>query len=140
MPPLHQGYSAGRDSNGDQWPSLSRAAQAGRRYNTSFSSAIALLHSCSVGNANLYRETKTVRILQYAVFNECRVLFGTKDDAYRRVITRHFAEVFEHPNIHVHLANVLVSQLSDLEIDKNLAFQQVIVEHQIDEVGFRVRL
>ena len=38
----------------------------------------------------------------------------------------------EQPDLAVHLADVLMSQLSDLEIDENKASEQVFIKDQID--------
>ena len=36
-------------------------------------------------------------------------------------------------DVHLHLAQVLVGELADLEVDQHIAAQQAVVENQIDE-------
>ena len=47
-----------------------------------------------------------------------------------------FHEAVEVVHVHLHLSEVLVGDLADLQIDQHVAAQQAIVEDQIDEEMF----
>ncbi len=61
------------------------------------------------------------------------VLFSTEDDSNGGVVVRAFVLVFVKPHVHVHLADVLVVQLTSFQINKNEAFEDEVVEDQINE-------
>ena len=65
-------------------------------------------------------------------FDNGIVLILAENDANRRIFFRqlHFAVVVV--NIHLHLSDVLMLQLSDFQIEQHKAAEQAVIEHQID--------
>ena len=60
------------------------------------------------------------------------VLVSTENNAKRWVVPFATLEVIEHPNIHVHLADVLVRELRCFQVDQDKAFQQIVVKHKVN--------
>ena len=50
----------------------------------------------------------------------------------RGVVPWKFHLFFEIPDIEIHLTDVLMGQLADLQIDENKAFQDIVVKNKID--------
>jgi hypothetical protein len=51
---------------------------------------------------------------------------------YRSVIALRNVFVIEHPDIAIHLADILVRQFADLEVNQQVAFQYAVVKNQIN--------
>ena len=58
-----------------------------------------------------------------------------KDDAYCGVVVRGTLEVINHAHVHVHLANILMGEFSGFQVKEAEAFEQVVVEHQVNVEG-----
>src|SRR3972149_8982227 len=61
------------------------------------------------------------------------VLFSAEDDSNGGVVVRAFVLVFVKPHVHVHLADVLVVQLTCFQIYKNKTFEDIVVEDKINK-------
>ena len=59
---------------------------------------------------------------------------GTKQDADGRIVALGTFPFVVHPHIHVHLTDVLMRDPGGLQVDQHEAFQDVVVEDQVDEV------
>ena len=44
--------------------------------------------------------------------------------------------LLKYPHIHIHLPNILMIKLTYLEVDEDEAFEQVVVEHEINKKFF----
>jgi hypothetical protein len=65
------------------------------------------------------------------------VLFGTENEADRRILIRQgpmFASIVQ---VEIHLSGIGVRELADLQIDNNETAQTPIEEQQVDAVPFR---
>ena len=70
-------------------------------------------------------------ILQHRVFRHRVVLFRAKNQADRRVVALARAQVVKHPHVAIHLADIPVAQLADLQIDEQVELQLAVIENQI---------
>ena len=61
------------------------------------------------------------------------MLLLAQDDADRGPLVRRLHVAIEVVHVHLHLAQILVAQLADLQVDQHVAAKQTVVEHQIDE-------
>jgi len=89
--------------------------------------------------AHVFRGEELLAAFQHRILRHYLVLFRAEDEADGRVILRSAAKVIEHPHIHVELADVLMGELADLEVDQNEALEEVVVENEVDVemLGFR---
>ena len=71
--------------------------------------------------------------LQHGIAGDGFIFFGAEDEADGGVVALDFEEVFVEADIAVHLADVLVGELADFQIDEDEAFQEVVIEDEIDE-------
>ena len=71
--------------------------------------------------------------VEHRVAGDGLVFFGTEDEADGGVVPGDLVEVFIEADVAVHLADVLVGELADLVIDEDEAFQEVVVEDEIDK-------
>ena len=69
-----------------------------------------------------------------SIFDKEFVFASGEDDADRRVIALGVFLSGEVAEIQIHLANVVVFDVVDLEIDENEAAEDAVVEHEIDAV------
>ena len=65
--------------------------------------------------------------------------FFAENNSYSRVLFFGFDEAVKVIDIHLHLTEVLVGQLANLQIDEDVATQKSIVENQVDEEMFFVK-
>src|SRR3989337_4274319 len=61
------------------------------------------------------------------------ILSSAEDDSNGGVVVRAFVLVFVKPHVHIHLADVLVVQLTCFQIYKNKTFEDIVVEDQINK-------
>src|SRR3990170_1898427 len=61
------------------------------------------------------------------------ILLSTEDNTNGGVVVRAFIFVFIKPDVHIHLADVLVVQLTCFQIYKNKTFEDIVVEDQINK-------
>jgi hypothetical protein len=66
------------------------------------------------------------------VFDQSVILGGAEEDADRRIVVRGHDVASIPAHIGVKLANILVAELHELQFDEDVAFQDAVVEHQID--------
>ncbi len=80
--------------------------------------------------------------LQYRIPGNGLILFSAKYDADSGVIVLAFFQVIVNSHIGVHLPYILMCQFSCFEINKDKAFQKVIVEYEVDVemVTFQVKM
>jgi hypothetical protein len=57
---------------------------------------------------------------------------STENDAHRRIVVRRSFEIIHHADVHIHLSDVLVVQLTRLEIEQHEALEQIVVKNQVD--------
>ena len=65
--------------------------------------------------------------------------FRAEHDADGRVVVFRPFQFIVHSDVHVHLSDILMGNLAHLQIYEDIAFQHHIVEHEVDEVVFRIR-
>ena len=66
------------------------------------------------------------------VLDDGFVLIGAEDEADGGIVVGAAFEVVEHADIHVDLADVLMCELGGLEVDDDEAFQDVVIEDEIE--------
>ena len=66
------------------------------------------------------------------VLHDGFVLIGAEDEADGGIVVRAAFEVVEHSHVHVDLADVLMGELGGLEVDDDEAFQDVVIENEIE--------
>lgn len=81
-----------------------------------------------------------VAIVQYRIPCDILVCICAKDDADGRAIRIRLYQFIVHAHIHVHLADILVSYFLGFKIDENEATNQVVIEHEVNEVVFLLRV
>ena len=59
------------------------------------------------------------------------IFLGAEDEADGGVVAFDFEEVFVEADIAVHLADVLMGELADFQINEDEAFQEVVVEDEV---------
>lgn len=72
-------------------------------------------------------------LLQHAIVNDGFVFFGTKNNSDCWVIICRFYPILKDPDVHIHLSDVLVGQLADLQVDQHKTLEQKIVKDQINK-------
>ncbi len=80
-----------------------------------------------------------VRILRKSDLNQCGILLFAENDADGMVLRLRPDEAVEVVDVHLHLAEVLVGQLADLEIDEHIGMQEPVVEHKVYEEVFLIK-
>jgi len=70
-------------------------------------------------------------------FDESFVLSLAQDNADRGVFIIFLDVPIEVIDIHLHLSEVLMGQLADLEIDQDIAAQQSVIENKINKEMIR---
>ena len=71
--------------------------------------------------------------LEDGVAGDGFIFLGAENEADGGVVALDFEEVFVEADIAVHLADVLVGELADFEVDEDEAFQEVVVEDEVHE-------
>ncbi len=71
--------------------------------------------------------------LEHGIAGDGFIFLGAEDEADGGVVAFDFEEVSVEADIAVHLADVLVGELADFEVDEDEAFQEVIVEDEVHE-------
>ena len=56
---------------------------------------------------------------------------GTEDEADGRIVSLSALKVVIHPDIHIHLTDILMAYLGGLQVDKQKSLEQVVVEYKI---------
>ena len=69
---------------------------------------------------------------QHGVAHQRRILRRAENDADRRVVVGTAFEVVEHSHVHVHLADVAVSEFLRLDVEDDEALQDEVVKHEVD--------
>ena len=82
---------------------------------------------------HILRGEKLLVLRQRTVPYNRLLLFGTEDNTYRRVVIGLPFKVIKHLDVHVHLPCILMCQLGGFEVKQNKTFQDLVVEHQVDE-------
>ena len=62
------------------------------------------------------------------------VFIGTQENAHRRIVVSGAQVAVVPTDIRVELADVLVGELFQLQIDQHMALQDAVIKHQVDEV------
>lgn len=89
------------------------------------------------GEVELVLGGEDVGIFGEGEFDEGVFFAFAEDDADRRVFVGGFDEPIEVVDVHLHLAEVLVGEFVDFEVDQDVAAQESVVEDKIDvEVVF----
>ena len=71
--------------------------------------------------------------LEDGVAGDGFIFCRAEDEADGGIVALDFEEVFVEADIAVHLADVLVGELADFEVDEDEAFQEVVVEDEVHE-------
>ena len=72
-----------------------------------------------------------VRALGQGDFNQCLVFLLAQHNADGSGFGVGFDVAIKVVDVHLHLAQILVRELANLEVDQHLATQQAVVKHQI---------
>lgn len=70
--------------------------------------------------------------LEHGVAGDGFVFLRAEDEADGGVIAADLVKVFIQADVAVHLADILMGELADFEIDEDEALQEVVVEDEID--------
>ena len=65
--------------------------------------------------------------LEHGIAGDGFIFLGAEDEAHGGVVAFDFEEVSVEADIAVHLADVLVGELADFEVDEDEAFQEVLL-------------
>jgi hypothetical protein len=79
-----------------------------------------------------------VGVLGQGDFHQRLVLLLAEHDADGGILLAGFYEAVEVVHIHLHLPEVLVGDLANLQIDQYIAAQQAVIENQVHEEVFFV--
>ena len=72
--------------------------------------------------------------MQNRVSGDIFICFGAKNDAYSWVVPFTAFQLVIHSDVHIHLPNILMSDLVGFQVDKYKTFQNIIVEYQINKI------
>lgn len=72
-------------------------------------------------------------LVQDRVASDRLVLLGAQDEADRRSVTRRTTVRVVEPDVRVHLTDVLVRELAELEVDQQETLEDDVVEDEVDE-------
>lgn len=87
-------------------------------------------------DCEIFRGEELGIFVEHGVADNGFVFIGAEDDADCGIVVGSAFDVIEHADIHVHLADVLVAELVDLEVDQHEALEQVVVENEVNvEMG-----
>ena len=75
---------------------------------------------------------KLLVLVKHGVARDRLVLLGTEDEADGWPVTLRAPLAVEETDVAVHLADVLVGELAKLEVDEQEAFQDHVVEDEVD--------
>ena len=74
-----------------------------------------------------------IGILREGDFHQGFMFFLAQDDADGGVLRLGFHIAVKVVDVHLHLAQVLVRELADLEVNQHVATQQPVVKHQVQK-------
>lgn len=77
---------------------------------------------------------KLLVAVENGVFGNVLIRIGTKDDADGRIIALAALQFIVHADIHIHLTYVLMGDFAGFQIDQHKAFEDIVVEHEVDVV------
>ena len=86
------------------------------------------------GQVELILRCIDVRFFRKGESDESIVLCPAEDDADRRVLIGKFYLAVVIIHVHLHLAEVLVRDLPDLEVDQDITPEEAVVEHKVHKV------
>lgn len=66
------------------------------------------------------------------VLDDGFILIGAEDEADGGIVVGRAFEVVEHSHVHIDLADVLMSELGGFQVDDDEAFQDVVIEDEIE--------
>ena len=82
---------------------------------------------------HILRGIELVAVVQDRIFRDGIVSVSTKQNANRRLVSFAPNQVVVHADIHIQLANILMSQTMGFQFENDKPFHLEIVEHQIDK-------
>ena len=62
------------------------------------------------------------------------IRFGTENNPERRIVTLTALQFVIHPDIHIHLSDILMCDLICLKVNQNKTFKDIIVKDKVDIV------
>lgn len=85
---------------------------------------------------HIFRGEQTVVVVQHGITGYVLIRFRTKNDTDGWIIALAAHPLVVHPNVHIHLSDVLVRDGRRFEVDQHKRFEDVVVEHEVDEIVF----
>jgi hypothetical protein len=70
--------------------------------------------------------------MKHRVPHNRRVLQCAQNDSHCRIVVRTWLEIVHHADLHIHLADVLMSQFTRLKIEEHKALQHEVVKDQMN--------
>ncbi len=68
------------------------------------------------------------------------VRIRTENDSQSRVVSFGSLQFIKHPDVHIHLSDILMRYLCGLQIHQDKAFQDEVVENEVNEIVFLFRV
>ena len=82
----------------------------------------------------IFAGKKLLIAVQHGISGDIFIRFGTENDPERGIVTLASFQFIIHPNIHIHLPDILMRDLIRLKVDQNKTFKDIIVKDKVDLV------